>query len=94
VRGGVEEWPYNCPPNLPKGLRMGAILSWVGYEPGARNGSEEIYPNFTTQELRDLREDSTLVIPSEFGHVGLSCPASVRCSRKLPAAVKRHGAIH
>lgn len=28
MRGGAEEWPYNCPPpDLPKSLRMGAFLS-------------------------------------------------------------------
>lgn len=25
----MKEWPYNCPPNLPQSLRMGAVLSMV-----------------------------------------------------------------
>ena len=32
-------------PNLPKGLRMGAILSWVGYESRPRSGSGQVYPD-------------------------------------------------
>ena len=34
-RDGVEEWPWNCPPNLPRNLRMGAVLSvgWLRVEP-------------------------------------------------------------
>jgi len=34
-----------APPNLPKSLRMGAFLSWVGCESGARSGSRELYPD-------------------------------------------------
>ena len=37
----MEEWPWNCPPpNLPRNLRMGPVLSvgWLRVEPDKRLG--------------------------------------------------------
>ncbi len=42
-KNDVAAWGNNPTvlPNAPKGFRMGAVLSWVGYESWPENGSRE-----------------------------------------------------